>query len=197
MALGDAEVAPADVATLEMHGTGAPPPLQPPFCVPCRCHSCCVGSTAALDVPCTFRPAGTALGDPIEVGAALTVWAAPPASRQLSAHPLELAAAKSVLGHAEPAAGAAGMLRALQRLASASPSGTLHLSAVNPYIAASLEGAGGSVPQCSGTAAALPAWMPRSPSSAASPGSGGGGRAGVSGFAFQGTNAHVVLACAG
>jgi hypothetical protein len=146
------------------------------------------------------QPAGTALGDPIEVGAALAVWAAPPpASRQLHAgpaQPLELAAAKSVLGHAEPAAGAAGMLRALWRLAAAAPSGTLHLAAVNPYIAASLEDARGTAPCRDGTAAVPPVWMPRAPGSAASPSGGGGGggqAAGVSGFAFQGTNAHVVL----
>lgn len=43
-------------------------------------------------------------GDPIEVGAALTVL-------QGGAAPVALTAAKSRLGHAEPAAGAIGMLQ--------------------------------------------------------------------------------------
>ena len=47
---------------------------------------------------------GTPLGDPIEVGAALAVLSG-------SATPVRLTAAKSRVGHAEPAAGAIGMLQ--------------------------------------------------------------------------------------
>ena len=52
---------------------------------------------------------GTALGDPIELGAAASA---------LGGHrtfPLQLSAAKSYLGHTEPAAGAASMCRAVLR----------------------------------------------------------------------------------
>lgn len=48
----------------------------------------------------------TATGDPIEVGAALAVL-------QGAQAPLALSAVKSRLGHAEPAAGAIGMLQVL------------------------------------------------------------------------------------
>ena len=47
---------------------------------------------------------GTALGDPIEVGAALAVL-------QNIASAIHLSAAKSRVGHAEPASGAVGMLQ--------------------------------------------------------------------------------------
>ena len=62
-------------------------------------------------------------------------------------------------------------------MSASSAVGMLHLAAVNPYILSSLE------PHAPGTL-----WMPRAPSSAASTAA-----SGVSGFAFQGTNAHVVL----
>ena len=52
---------------------------------------------------------GTPLGDPIEVGAAAAIFGS---GRQT---PLCLGAAKSVLGHTEPAAGATGMTRAMLR----------------------------------------------------------------------------------
>ena len=64
----------------------------------------------------TMHHAGTSLGDPIEVGAAVAVFGSKPGTAPRPA-PLELSAAKSSLGHAEPAAGAAGILRALHRWA--------------------------------------------------------------------------------
>ena len=74
--------------------------------------------------------------------------------------------------------------------------GVLHLTAVNPYIAGSLE-----QQQEQGSSTAV--WMPRGHSAAPSAASASGsdswqGAVGISGFAFQGTNAHVVLArCVG
>jgi 3-oxoacyl-(acyl-carrier-protein) synthase/acyl carrier protein len=117
---------------------------------------------------------GTSLGDPIEVGAALAVFGPSAGQRE---QPLELSAAKSCLGHTEPAAGAAGICHALYRLGTGCAPGILHLSAVNPYIVGSMQAASG-----------LATFMPRGPSAA-----GLGGLGGVSGFAFQGTNAHIVL----
>ena len=58
------------------------------------------GDLAGLEMHGT----GTPLGDPIEVGAALAVLRGSRASVRLSA-------AKSRVGHAEPAAGAIGMLQ--------------------------------------------------------------------------------------
>ena len=58
---------------------------------------------------------GTALGDPIELGAAAAVLAGSPSQHRRS--PLGLSAAKSYLGHTEPAAGASSMCRAILRCA--------------------------------------------------------------------------------
>ena len=77
LALQDAQVAPAALTALEMHGTGTP------------------------------------LGDPIEVGAAVTVLSEGRSSQGLDV--LGLSAVKNMLGHSEPAAGAAGMFWSMQR----------------------------------------------------------------------------------
>jgi hypothetical protein len=61
---------------------------------------------------------GTPLGDPIEVGAALAVLAGGKSGVQYRDTPLSLWAAKSSLGHTEPAAGAAGILHAVSRYVS-------------------------------------------------------------------------------
>lgn len=145
--------------------------------------------------PAPISPcAGTALGDPIEVGAALAVFGPGAVGQPARRQPLELSSAKSSIGHAEPAAGAAGMLRAAFRLHSGTAVGILHLSSVNAYIAGSLEQLPGS-----GRGAGAVLWMPRGHSAADISSSSGGAAAweqvaGISGFAFQGTNAHVVLA---
>ena len=55
---------------------------------------------------------GTTLGDPIEVSAAT---AAICSGRETEAGPLTLGAVKSIVGHAEPAAGAAGLMAAIAR----------------------------------------------------------------------------------
>ena len=54
---------------------------------------------------------GTPLGDPIEVGAALAVLSVPHKEQ-----PLNLSAVKSMMGHSEPAAGAASMWHMVSRL---------------------------------------------------------------------------------
>ncbi len=68
-----ADLTPADLGALELHGTGTP------------------------------------LGDPIEVSAAMAVLSG-------SSTHLRLTAAKSRVGHAEPAAGAIGMLQVCRAL---------------------------------------------------------------------------------
>ncbi|KAL4457259.1 hypothetical protein ABPG75_012124 [Micractinium tetrahymenae] len=147
LALGDAQLGPADVSSLEMHGTG------------------------------------TSLGDPIEVGAILAVFgSSSPALAAGRRQVLMLSAAKSSVGHAEPAAGAVGMLRSMHRLHSSATVGIMHLTAVNLHVASSLEHQGGGPAM----------WLPRCESGA--PGSvGAGGSVGMSGFAFQGTNAHLIM----
>lgn len=66
---------------------------------------------------------GTALGDPIEVNAALTVLL----ERGGGALPLSLAAHKSSTGHAEPAAGMVGFACATMALETLCKPGLLHL----------------------------------------------------------------------
>ena len=119
---------------------------------------------------------GTALGDPIEVGALAAI-----VRRPSGGLPTELAAAKSSYGHAETAAGAVGMLRAAQRLQGHARFAVLHLCALNPYVDSAMEGAGAGAFAAARQAA--PGLLPAA----------GGMHAGVSAFAFQGTNAHAVL----
>ena len=72
----------------------------------------------------------------------------------------------------------------LYRMGQALTMDILHLSLINPYITSTLRPGGAA-------AAALPVHLPRQPSGAALVG--GKAATGISGFAFQGTNAHVIL----
>ena len=72
---------------------------------------------------------GTALGDPIEVGAALAVLQ-PAAGGQ----PLSMHSTKSRLLHTEPAAGAVGLASLVRRLGNVGSHETLHLRTLNPYV---------------------------------------------------------------
>lgn len=127
--------------------------------------------------------AGTALGDPIEIGALAAVTCNVTGTRAL---PLELAAAKSRFGHAETAAGALGAMLVATRMMSHQRSSVVHLVSLNPYVSSIFD------------------------SNAESAGVGGRGftaarqaapglamcnsyHSGCSAFAFQGTNAHAVI----
>ncbi|PSC74592.1 Polyketide synthase isoform A [Micractinium conductrix] len=84
----------------------------------------------ALDIgTLEMHGTGTALGDPIEVGAAFLVLQA------TGRAPLELHAAKSRLLHAEPAAGAVGLAQLVLRLGQMGRHHILHLHAINPHVA--------------------------------------------------------------
>ena len=71
---------------------------------------------------------GTALGDPIEVGAAFAVL------QNGEGRPLELQAAKSRVLHTEPAAGAVGLANLVLRLRKEGAHETLHLRIINPHV---------------------------------------------------------------
>jgi 3-oxoacyl-(acyl-carrier-protein) synthase len=122
---------------------------------------------------------GTPLGDPIEVGAATAVLAAPNSARP-RAQPLRLAALKSHMGHAEPAAGALGLLRLKEQLQGRRACSILQLRSLNPFLGGSLMAAAGGV--------AIPRQSAPLPACAAGTLAGG-----VSAFAFMGTNAHALL----
>lgn len=127
---------------------------------------------------------GTALGDPIEMGAATAVLPG------LNGLPLRLSAAKSRVGHAEPGAGSVGMYNAITQLVSCSTNAILHLKSLNSYVRGiymELESNGQHrVPPTSARQDG-PSVQSRSSSGNAS------SLLGVSSFAFQGTNAHLIL----
>ncbi|TDT42694.1 acyl transferase domain-containing protein [Streptomyces sp. BK208] len=116
---------------------------------------------------------GTALGDPIELRAA---WRALGPGRR-PGEPLHVGSVKSNVGHCESAAGVVGVIKTVLALRHGTIPANLHFDTPNPQ-----------VPWADmniRVADAPLAWRA---------GSGAGPRiAGVSGFGFTGTNAHVLL----
>ncbi|MGO8676240.1 MAG: type I polyketide synthase [Limisphaerales bacterium] len=115
---------------------------------------------------------GTSLGDPIEARALAEVFG-PGRDRN---RPLLVGSVKSNIGHAESAAGIAGLIKAVLALRHGRIPPSLHFQKLNPKI--DWAGLGITVP-----ATAIP-WACHSGTRAA----------GVSSFSFSGTNAHVVVA---
>jgi acyl transferase domain-containing protein/acyl carrier protein len=115
---------------------------------------------------------GTALGDPVELGAA---WRALGGGRDPS-EPLRVGAVKSNIGHLESAAGIAGVIKTVLALQHDLLPANLHFSTPNPQV----PWAGLNI-----RVVDSPTPWPRA---------GGPRVAGVSAFGFTGTNAHVVLA---
>ena len=130
------------------------------------------GDVSALSMHGT----GTALGDPIEVGAAMAVFSD---NRSHKGLPLTLEASKAWVGHAEPGAGIAGLLFAQHTALNASALPLVHLRKVNPYVATTLE-----EHSKAGHMVLLPKQFGLQLS---------GSPVGVSAFAFQGTNAHAIV----
>ncbi len=114
---------------------------------------------------------GTPLGDPIEVRAIKeTLLEGRSADR-----PLRIASVKTNIGHLEPAAGIAGLIKLVLSLEHAAIPAHRNLEKLNPYI--DLANVPVEIPK------ALTAW--NSPA--------GDRRAGVSSFGFGGTNCHVIV----
>jgi acyl transferase domain-containing protein/thioesterase domain-containing protein len=116
---------------------------------------------------------GTALSDPIETLALAAVHAGRPTNQ-----PLYLGAVKTNVGHAEAAAGMAGLIKTILALRHAEIPPNLHFSEPNPHIP------WGEIP------IRVPVARTPWPSEAARR------IAGVSAFGFSGTNAHVLLEAA-
>lgn len=81
---------------------------------------------------------GTPLGDPIEVGAAGTLFVESSVSARAQ-KPFVLMASKSWVGHSEPAAGMAGFVHASTRISYGTVPGISHLQALNPYVITSIK----------------------------------------------------------
>ncbi|MEB3356453.1 MAG: polyketide synthase, partial [Synechococcales bacterium] len=115
---------------------------------------------------------GTALGDPIEVGALGAVYG----EDRTGDRPLILGAVKTNIGHLEAAAGIAGLIKAVLALHHQTIPPNLHLHTPNPHI----------------DWATLPVQLPTT----ALPWPAGTTPrvAGISAFGFNGTNAHVIVA---
>ena len=110
---------------------------------------------------------GTALGDPIEMHALVGVF-------KERDHPLWVGSVKSNIGHAEAAAGVAGLIKAALMVEHGTIPSSLHFEQLNPHI--ELHGADIRVP--TGILAAAPKAV------------------GVSSFGFSGTNAHLIVTTA-
>ena len=114
---------------------------------------------------------GTSLGDPIEVNALKAVFT----EKREPDRPCWLGSVKTNIGHLEPAAGIAGLIKVLLSLQQEEIPPHLHLQKVSPYI--QIEDSPLKIPT---ERQAWPAGdRPRV--------------AGVSGFGFGGTNAHAIV----
>ena len=118
---------------------------------------------------------GTSLGDPIEVNALKAVFDETEETREDN-RPCWLGSVKTNIGHLEPAAGIAGLIKVLLSLQHQKIPPHLHLETINPYI------------QIEASPLQIPTEQQSWPAGKKTR------IAGVSSFGFGGTNAHVVVA---
>ena len=115
---------------------------------------------------------GTALGDPIEAGSLAASTLSP---RGADATVVSLGSGKANVGHAEPAAGATGLLKLVVQLQEGRVAPNAQLHVLNPHVASALDGLACALPQhVSARALERPA-------------------GGVSSFGYSGTIVHAAL----
>jgi acyl carrier protein len=120
---------------------------------------------------------GTALGDPIEVGGALCILG--------RVNVFEFHALKTSVGHAECAAGMAGLIRASRALESKRSPGMMHMCSLSTHVLHSMS---------TSTQHTAEVHVARAPTiSCTCDGKASPPYGGISSFAFQGTNAHAML----
>jgi 3-oxoacyl-(acyl-carrier-protein) synthase len=120
---------------------------------------------------------GTLLGDPIEMGAAISAFSS---SESLTSS-LVTGATKTTMGHSEPASGMVSIFAASTSLQCSYATSVAHLRAVNRNVAAVV------------VRGNLVVTVPRQVQSHTSCGIAITKSASVSAFAFQGTNAHAII----
>lgn len=125
---------------------------------------------------------GTALGDPIELGA---VSEAVPAAA--AARPLSLVSNKACYGHTEGTAGLTGLLLAASTLRHAALAPIMHLREVNPHVAATLNSRAGKAKDAGMLLPREAAPVPLHTRAAVQ-------LAGSSSFGMSGVNAHMLVA---
>ena len=128
---------------------------------------------AASDLSCAeAHGTGTALGDPIEAGSLASTVLMPIGGSSS----VGLGSGKANVGHAEPAAGATGMLKLALQLQHALIAPNAHLRLLNPHVGSAIGGLSCALSQ-------------QAQSSVAAVGAAGG----VSSFGYSGSLCHIAL----